>query len=292
MAAGLAVLVLAVFVPLPRIALASARFVPIAESVVTANRDATVDDVLVKEGDQVARGEELVVFSIDDAEIRLAEANDELEQARAPLREVLGRSPQGRPLYAELQEADGEVARAQSALLEAQKAMAGLRFDDTTLPLEQDFARAHARREEARKAIDALLPTDTPEAMKLTATQLEIEMLENQIQDPYLRAPNAGFVRDLNVQPGQSVTTLTRLLKIEDASQMQVTATVTPRIARLARAGDPNTLDVAGLSYKTTIESVDNFQIRAQVPNSEGALKPGTLSVNLEFKPRSLWQTF
>lgn len=292
MVAGLAVVAIAVFVPLPRIALASARLSPVSQSQVVATREATVDDVLVKEGDEVARGEELIVYNVEDTEIRLAEARDELEQARAPLREVLGRSAPGRALFAELQAAEAEVVKAQAALLEAQKALAGLRFDESTAHLEERFSRAIARRDEARRAIDALLPPESPEAMELEPQVLEIEMLEGQLKDPWLRAPSAGVVRDLNVVPGQYVTPESKLLRLEDTSQLEVVATVTPRIARLARAGDPITVDVDGRPYRTVVERVHQFQITARVQNADRGLLPGTYSVNLEFKPRSLWQQF
>lgn len=290
--AGVAVAAIAVFVPLPRIALASARLSPVAEQTLVAGREATVDDVLVKEGAEVARGEELLVFNVEDTEIRLAEAKDELEQARAPLREVLGRSAEGRPLFAELQAAEAEVARAQAALLEAQKALAGLRFDESTGHLEQRFARAIARRDEARRALDALLPPEAPEAMELEPKVLEIEMLQGQLKDPWLRAPAAGVVRDLNVLPGQYVTPESRLLRLEDTSTLEVVATVTPRVARLARAGEPITLDFNGKPRPAVVERVGQFEIAARLPNPDRSLRPGTYSVNLELKPRSLWDQF
>jgi multidrug resistance efflux pump len=291
MAAGLAVVAIALFVPLPRISLASARITPIAGQAVTPQREGVIDEVLVKEGENVARGEELVVFNTDDAQIRLAEARDELEQARAPLRDGLSKTEQGGPLAAELKRADDEMALAQSKLLEAQKAQAGMDFDESIRVVEEEFARAQAHREQARRALDSLLPAGAPEAMKLEAKVLEIEMLENQIQDPVVRAPDAGLVKNLNVQPGQQVVANTRLLEIEDVSQMKVVATVTPRVAKLARAGDPITVDLDGKSFRTVIDEVREYEVVATVANPEAKIQTGTYSVNLEFKPQSLWDT-
>lgn len=292
LAAGLAVLTLAVVVPLPRIAIASARFDPLAVSQVLSPREGTVDQVLVQEGDHVVKGQPLVTWNVADIQVRLAEVREELEEARRPLREATAQTPQGRQLLANLRRAETDVTRAQGALLEAQKQGEGLPYDDEMRRYERDFAQAIAIRDAARKQLDALAPDEGPQALKVYGLAMEAAMLEALLKDPHVRAEHEGDVRDLNVQPGQYVDTRQRLLQLDDRSQMKVVATVTPRVARLANPGEPITIDTDGHVSRGTIEEVKDFHIVTRVANPDGALQPGSLSVNLEFRARALWETW
>lgn len=274
--------VLAVTVRSPRSVLASATFAPITSEPLLATREGTVDDVFVKEGDVVTRGEELLAWNTEGEEDALFAAREELELVREPLRRALGQTPVGRPLHEELLAAENQVARAQSELLAAQKELAGLRFDETILGYERAFDAALARRDAARRALDALVPEETPEAALAAQKSMEVELLEGQVRYPSLRSPVKGEISRLHVSPGQYVEPFQTLFTIDDTSQLSVAVSVTPRIARQLSPGDPVTAEVNGRRYPSTVDAVVGSEVRLRLENTDRALRPGTGALTLE----------
>lgn len=281
--------VLVVTAPLPRVVLASATFAPVSSEPLLSTRTGMVDDVFVKEGDVVTRGEELLVWNTEADEDALFEAREVLEQVREPIRAAVGQTPVGRPLLAELRAAENQVARAQSELLAAQKEMAGMRFDESILGYERAFEQALARRDLARAAIDALVPVETPEAAAAAEKSMEVELLQGQVRHPYLRSPVSGEIARLQVAPGQYVESFQTLFTIDDTSRLRVAVTVTPRVARQLSAGDRVTAVVNGRPYPSTVDLVVGSDIILRVANPDRALRPGTGAVNLELPARTIF---
>ena len=277
-------------VPMPRTAQATAVFAPVGSEPMFATREGFVDEVLVKEGDWVRRGERLLVWNNDDAMLALAQARAALEAMRKPVRDGLGRTPVGRPLYAELQNAENAVARAQSVLLMMQKEMSGMRFDEAILGYEADLDRAIDRRNQARRAIDALLPDASDEAALISAKSLEVQLLEGQLREPYLRATAAGQIGNLEVERGDYVEQLQPLFTIDDTARLEVVATVAPSFARNVRSGEPLTVTVDGRPYPTQVEKIAGSELTARISNPTLQALAGTRAVTLELEPQALWE--
>jgi multidrug resistance efflux pump len=276
-------------VPLPRIISAPARLYPGTELKVVAPRAGVVEAVAVREGQEVAKGDELFTWDEGDVRIRLAEKRAALEELRAPMREALAPVASYRPMFAELRQAENKLARAQSALLQGQKEGAVRAPDDVSRRLEADVAAAEARVDGLRATLDAATDTEAPEAAEATQLAYDVQQLQSQLEHRPVRAASAGVVRGLKVEPGQHVSEGEEVLELDDVGRLELVAVLPPAVARGVRVGEPVTVRAGQTKLETAVTAVNDYQLVARFPNP-GALEPGPLNVELELPARSFWQ--
>lgn len=99
-----------------------------------------------------------------------------------------------------------------------------------------------------------------------------------------VRAPFAGIVTHRFVDPGAFATPGAPLVTVQDASQLRLTATVTPDIAQLVRRGQLLRATVEGAQVTARVEGVvpsassNLYTINALVPNARGARLSGSVA--------------
>lgn len=108
-----------------------------------------------------------------------------------------------------------------------------------------------------------------------------------------VRAPFAGIVTHRFVDPGAFATPGAPLVTVQDASQLRVSASVTPDVARGIRRGQQLAATVEGTAMTARVEGVipaatgNLYTINALVPNARGTnLSGSTASLSLPLGTR------
>lgn len=102
-----------------------------------------------------------------------------------------------------------------------------------------------------------------------------------------IRAPFAGTVTHRFVDPGAFAAPGAPLLTVQDGSQLRVSASATPEIARTLRRGEPITVSIEGATVQGRVEGVvpatagNLYTINAIVPNPNGTSLPGSTATLL-----------
>jgi RND family efflux transporter MFP subunit len=217
---------------------------------------ATVEQVMVQDGDKVEKGEVLVQLRDDEYRERLRQAEANLRISRAQERQALAAVGE---IEAELKRvrvlADKEI----SSDLELEQLEARLESAEASLELSK------ARVEQAESAVE-----EQKEALRQTQ----------------ITAPVTGTVGQRNVEIGMQATPNMRLFTIGDLSRSKVTVNLTERMLSYIEAGQtvriysenlPDTVMAAELSRISPFLGAGNFSTEAEidVDNPGRLLLPG-----------------
>jgi RND family efflux transporter MFP subunit len=182
------------------------------QQTLTAPREATIDQVKIKEGDRVQKGQILLVLRdrvVQDSirEQQLAQAKFKLDYDRA--REKLF-------------EAQTKLTEAEKRLQETQELVDGGFLSDTDL--QSDKATVDSSRSTLRDAQVEMQKMDLDQR----SNQQKLETLQRQLQDTTLISPINGLVLSLNVANGDGVRTEAKLLSLGDPDQETIKLQLTP----------------------------------------------------------------
>lgn len=280
---AIAFLIAYAFLPTSHRVTASAVLAPGTEVPIAAPVTGTVDEVFVKEGDQVEAGAPLFAYGVGELQARLSELSDRLEAARAPLRAEAAKTPEGAPLAEALARAEDELTRAQSDLLLEQKETAGAPPREAGSGAEQRYAAANQAVQTAREQLDARIPGDA--AGDAAAMAAEVKALTEQIQAQTVKAPSAGVVSKLYVRPGQALNEGQAAAQLTDSKAMKLTATLSPKYIKELFVGTPITVKIGDEHYATKVEAVSGNEVAAELQNQSGSLKPGNVKVLIDVPP-------
>ena len=186
------------------------RVTPVQERTVAAAAGGKVAQVLVSEGDSVAKGELLVRMDTREWGYQLA-------SLRAQLKSVRGQRTQA---FAQAvgQQLAVDQSREQLAAVKAEQARAESLYREGALS-QRDWERANsavaqaelfvAQQEQALALLkeQALPPTGTGEYFSglMQSLEAQIALLEYQISEAKLQAPIAGLVREVRTEEGAMV---------------------------------------------------------------------------------------
>lgn len=186
------------------------RVTPVQERTVAAAAGGKVAQVLVSEGDSVAKGELLVRMDTREWGYQLA-------SLRAQLKSVRGQRTQA---FAQAvgQQLAVDQSREQLAAVKAEQARAESLYREGALS-QRDWERANsavaqaelfvAQQEQALALLkeQALPPTGTGEYFSglMQSLEAQIALLEYQISEAKLQAPIAGLVREVRTEEGAIV---------------------------------------------------------------------------------------
>src|ERR1700743_1658608 len=202
---------------------------------------ATVNKVLVAEGDHVKAGQLLVQLDDADARAQAARALSQLRSAEASLQAIKagGRQEEVMPIHSDLTKAQAELDDSQRNLQAIQK----LRQTGAASPAEVEAAQNRLKKAEADVQ---LLQSKTsgrfssPEIAKAEAAQEEARAAyasaEDTLQHSNVTAPFAGTVYLVPVRAGSYVNGGELLIQVANLDKVRVRAFVDePEIGRLAK---------------------------------------------------------
>lgn len=251
-----------------------------------AGRLATIE---VDLGDRVFRGQVIARLSPTDFELRVAQAKNALEQARARLGLTMGE-----PDRVVQPEQTSVVKQAAANLRQAQ-----LTFDRATnLFNEQlisrsdlDAAQAAFQVAEARYQ-DAMEDARSRQGL-LAQRSSELQIARQQLADSALTAPFDGMVRERKVSLGDYVTVGEPVVTLVRVHPLRLRLAVPERDSVGVQVGQPVKLTVEGDPGEHTghvarispaiSEENRTLLVEAEVPNQDGRLRPGAFArANIE----------
>ncbi len=246
-------------------------------------------------GSRVEQGQAMVRLDPTDFRLRVQQAEAALQQARSRL----GLAPSGGPAASAGSgaEAEDRIEPEQTSLVRQARALmdesrlkrdrARQLFKEQLVPQsELDAAEANFVVAESRYQ-DALEEVRNRQAL-LAQRRSELELARQQFTDSVLYAPFAGAVRERQaalgqyLAAGQPVFTLVRMHPLRlrvavperDAAGVRVGQEV-----RVTTEGDPNTYPGRVARTSPAIEETSRtLMVEAEVPNTAGALRPGSFA--------------
>lgn len=243
-------------------ATATGNLQPKSEVTVGAEISGLVREVLVKENDQVSKGDVLARFDTEELRVALEQTEARLALAQASVEEA----------QATVEEAGADERR-----------MATLMERNLASTAQNDSAKASSKRAQARLTYAHAAVREARAAVSQTRTRL---------QKAVITAPITGVVLRRSVEPGTTVAasfqTPELFLLAEDLSKMELHVALDEADVGMVKAGQSATFSVDAwpsrqfqaevLSvylYPSTANNVVTYTTVLSVDNSEGLLQPG-----------------
>ncbi len=269
--------------------------------------------VLVKEGQHVTAGTPLLQLDTSDLSAQESQAQANVAAARARLAEVLaGARPEERRMNEnQVVQAQAALGSAQASLslaqanvermrsLNAQGAVSKLELDtaETQARVAQaQVAQAQAQYDSARQSWGMMRVGSRAEDIQQARAQLAqaeagLALVRVQIHDATIYAPFAGTITQRNVEPGETVSSLTSssttpLFVLSQLDDVYVELSVTEEHRTEVRPGQAATMEIVGLPRQVFTGRVEevrpaatvanrSFGVKVRVPNPNGVLRPG-----------------
>jgi len=248
-----------------------------------------LETIAVDLGDRVVRGQVLARLASMDFELRVTQAQNALEQARARL----GLSA-GEPDRVVPPEQTSVVKQAAANLRQAQLThdrAANLFKQQLISQSDLDAAEATLQVADARYQ-DAMEDARSRQGLLLQRTA-ELNIARQQLADSALTAPFDGMIRERKVSRGDYVTVGQALVTLVRVHPLRLRLAVPERDAANVRLNQPVKLTIEGEAAAHTGRvarispsiSEDNrtLLVEAEVPNQDGRLRPGAFArANIE----------
>jgi RND family efflux transporter MFP subunit len=268
-----------------------ARTVPVAGTLAADERAqlgmkvaGRLESVNVDLGDRVRRGQVIARLVPTDFELRVSQAQNLMEQARASL----GLSP-GASSAAVSPEQTSVVKQAAATLNQARLTrdrMANL-FEQQLIP-QQDLDTAQANYGVAEARYQQAIEDARGRQAVLGQRVSELELARQQLADSALKAPFDGMISERLVSPGDYLAAGAPVVVLVRVHPLRLRLAIPEREApgvrtgqevRVTVEGDPATYAgrVARISPAISEEN-RTLQIEAEVPNSDARLRPGAFA--------------
>ncbi|MCL4235865.1 MAG: efflux RND transporter periplasmic adaptor subunit [Deltaproteobacteria bacterium] len=182
---------------------------------------------------------------------------------------------------------DGQQVKAGAILAELTRAEESAQLSEALAGFE-DATKEYQRVSKLDSA-DLVAKTEVQtQTARYKAADARVRAIEARLSDRLIRAPFAGVVGLRNVSPGQLVAPGTVVATLDDISRIKLDFQVPETYVAVARPG----LDVIARSeayrdreFHGVITGMDTrvdpatraFAVRAEIPNDDGALRPGML---------------
>jgi membrane fusion protein, multidrug efflux system len=250
------------------------------EAVVSAEVAGRVARLVADMGDRVKAGTPMVILDAEKLQYQADESRAALEQARARF------GARGTELPPVEQTPDVLSAAARRAEAEQQLARAR-QLAANQLVSAEELERAETQTRTLQAAHAAALAAARQLEAEITARQAAFNTATRGLEDATIRAPFEGVVAERLVSAGQFVAVQTPVMRIVRLHPLRLTADIPERFAPTLKVGDVVRVRVDAypdhqVEGRITRIAPDidlksrSFSIEAEVPNEDGALKPGT----------------
>jgi RND family efflux transporter MFP subunit len=245
--------------------------------------------IAVDLGDRVGRGQVIARLSSTDFDLRVTQAQNALEQARARLGLT-----QGEPDRAVPPEQTSVVKQAAANLRQAQlthERALNLFKQELISRSDLDAAEAAFQVADARYQ-DAMEDARSRQGL-LAQRTAELNIARQQLSDSMLTAPFDGMIRERKVSIGDYVTVGEPVVTLVRVHPLRLRLAIPERDSVGVRVGQPVKLTVEGdpgdhtghVARISPAISEDNrtLLVEAEVPNQDGRLRPGAFArANIE----------
>jgi RND family efflux transporter MFP subunit len=245
--------------------------------------------IAVDLGDRVGKGQVIARLSPTDFDLRVSQAQNALEQARARLGLT-----QGEPDRAVPPEQTSVVKQAAANLRQAQlthERALNLFKQELISRSDLDAAEAAFQVADARYQ-DAMEDARSRQGL-LAQRTAELNIARQQLSDSMLTAPFDGMIRERKVSIGDYVTVGEPVVTLVRVHPLRLRLAIPERDSVGVRVGQPVKLTVEGdpgdhtghVARISPAISEDNrtLLVEAEVPNQDGRLRPGAFArANIE----------
>lgn len=243
-----------------------------------------LSSLVVDLGDRVRRGQVLARLSPTDFELRVRQARNALEQARAQL----GLAPDSSAGSVEPSET-ALVKQAAANLTQARLTRDRMaRLLQQQLIPQQDFDAAEAALQVAEARHQEAIETARTRQALIGQRQSELEIARQQLADSVLTAPFDGMIRERLAGVGDYVTVGSPVVVLVRIHPLRLRLEVPEREAADVSTGQPVQLTVEGTREVHTgrvarispaiREESRTLLVEAEVPNPSGELRPGAFA--------------
>ena len=235
-------------------------------------------------GSLVRRGQVIASLTPTDLQLRVRQAETALQQARTQL----GLAPGGTSDAVDPGQTAG-VKQAAAGLKQAQltrERMVRL-FDEQLIP-KQDLDAAEASLSVAEGRHQEAIETARTRQALLAQRRSELAIAQQQLADSVLKAPFDGAIRERLVSPGGYLAAGAPVAVLVRVHPLRLKLSVPEREALGVRVGQPVELTVEGVPTPRTgtvarispaiTEDNRTLMVEAEVPNADGALRPGSFA--------------
>lgn len=271
---------------------------------ITAQTSARVERLIVQSGQSVAANGLLLVLSNPDVEIEALQAEQQLNQARSELFTMRTNLNSAR-----LQE-EGLVATTHTAWVGARQEAAAaesLAAKNLISQFDVNTKRAAAEEYETRLRVEkerlALMSATVDSQIAVQAAQVErlkaiSDLKKFRVQSLQVRAPDAGIVQDLTLEPGQWTLEGTTLAKVVQPGKLKARIRIPETQAKDVQLGQPAEVDTRNGIVHGKVARKDPSSVNGTVTvdiSLEDPLPPGAvpdLSVDGTIKIAQLKDVF
>ncbi len=250
---------------------------------VSSEADGTVRGILADLGDRVRAGQVLV--RLDNERQQYA-----YQQQQATLARTLAQYGAADPEHLPEPENTPDVRRAAAELAQAKSAFDRAReLLRRELIAQQAFDDAQAELQTKQAGYEVALQNARNLSASIRASEAATKLSDRQLRDTEIRAPFDGYVERRLVNLGELVKAQMPVMAIVRLDPLKVIAEIPERMAPWIDNGRPVELHVDAYANRTFTGKVTRispavntgtraFPFEAIVPNSDGALKPGTFA--------------
>jgi RND family efflux transporter MFP subunit len=252
------------------------------QAVVSAEVGGRVARLAADMGDRVREGAPLVFLDAEKLKYRVDEQQATLDQTRARL------GARGAELPPPEQTPDVLSAAAKHAEAEQQLERAR-RLSARNLVSKEDLERAETQLQTARAAHQAAIASERQLRAEIAGREAALRGATRELQDAVIRAPFDGVVAERMVSQGQFVAVQAPVMRLVRLQPLRLMAEIPEKFGPGIHVGQVISLltdafpdtpvegRVTRISPDVNLKS-RAFSIEADVPNADGALKPGTFA--------------
>ena len=250
---------------------------------ISSQAEGAVSRILADLGDRVREGQVLVELDREKAQYNLDLQKAALARALA---KYGAQDPGKLPAIEQtpdVQKASAELAQAKQAFERAQSLFGRQLVPRQTL----DDAEATLRGKQA--LYDSALQNAQTLGVDVNSSNATLKLADRQLRDATIRAPFDGYVQKRLISLGEFVKSQTPVMSIVRIDPLKVTAEIPEKMAPWIQLGQPIELRVDAFPNRTITGKITRlspavntstraFPFEAQIPNPDGALKPGTFA--------------
>jgi RND family efflux transporter MFP subunit len=251
------------------------------ESVLSAEVEGTVSEVLVDVGDRVSEGQPLVVLDKRELQLEVERQRGLVSQVRAQLGIGPNALPPAEPRkLASVQRADADRFDAQRKYNRARAML------NDKLISQQQFDEAASRYQSTQASYDLAIQDVERLKAQLIANEASERLAEKKLADATIRAPYAGALKTRDVHPGEYVKVQSPVMVLVRTDRLRARLAIPERWAGWIKDGVVVDLHVdafPGESFQGKVTRINpaitqdsrTFETEALIDNHNGRLKPG-----------------
>lgn len=260
---------------------ASGSLFPFEESIISAQVEGRISQVLADVGDNVKENQPLIVLDPQELQFEVDRQRGIVRQVRAQLGINPGDPPPSDPKTL------ASVQRAEADRFEADQKYGRARemFEDKLIS-QQQLDEAASRFQSTKATYDvALQEVDRLKAL-LVSSEASEKLAEKKLNDAIIRAPFPGSVKTREVHPGEFLRVQSPVMVLVRTDRLRARLAVPERWAGWVKDGATVDLQVQAFPNETFHGQISRinpsvsqdsrtFDTEALIVNADGRLKPG-----------------